>query len=49
MAGKIDLGPGGLVCCLSLGGGYVVVNSFFVVAPIDCGSLVFSPSFAVQY
>ena len=41
--------PGGLACCQSLGGGYVVVNSLLVVAPIDYGNFVFSPCFVVQY
>ena len=31
------------------GGGSVVVDLLFIVAPIVCGSSVFSPCFVIQY
>ena len=40
--------PSGLGCCTLYGGGSVVDDSLFIVAPIVCGGYVFGPCFVMQ-
>ena len=41
--------PSGFRYCPFEGGGYVVVDSLFIVIPIVCGGFVFGPWFLMQY
>ena len=44
----LQVSPSGLGCCPFLGGGSVVVESLFIVAPIVCIGSVFGPSMLIQ-
>ena len=41
--------PSGIGFCPVYGGGYVVVDLLFIVAPIACWGSVFGPCFIIQY